>query len=111
MKRLDVDSDVVLRTAHGASSDAVELGDELSRLAREWQDVSHGWTGSAATAFAALWDEWHDGATKVVQIVTESSEDLAQAAVLYAQQDAESAHALESASVAAPAPLAVEMGL
>ena len=107
MKKLTVDAEVALQAAQGVSGDATELREELSRLEREWQDIAHGWKGSAAGAYAALWEQWHDGAIKVVQSVAESAEKLNQAATLYTQQDEESAHVLQSASPA----ITTEMGL
>ena len=107
MKQLTVDAAVALQAAQGVGSDATELQEELSRLEREWQDIAHGWKGSAAAAYAALWEQWHDGAIKVVQSVAESAEKLNQAATLYTQQDEESAHVLQSASPA----ITTEMGL
>ncbi|WP_071287866.1 WXG100 family type VII secretion target [Mycolicibacterium llatzerense] len=107
MKQLTVDAEVALQAAQGVGSDAAELREELSRLEREWQDIAHGWKGSAASAYTALWEQWHDGATKVVQTALESSEKLNRAAVLYTQQDEESAHLVQAASPG----ITTEMGL
>ncbi|MCT7361370.1 hypothetical protein A7G45_00970 [Mycolicibacterium llatzerense] len=107
VKQLTVDTDAALNAAQGVSTDAAELRQELARLEREWQDIAHGWKGSAAGAYTALWEQWHDAATKVVQSVSESAQKLNQAAALYTQQDEESANVVRSASPH----LTAEMGL
>jgi WXG100 family type VII secretion target len=91
---LEVDADLAFNTSHNVSNDAEELRAELAGLAREWGNVSHGWSGAAASAFTPIWEEWHDGATTLVEALAESSRRLAQAAVLYEEQDTTSAHAL-----------------
>lgn len=104
---LEVNAEKAFNTAHAVSNDAEELREELSRLSRGWQNVSHGWSGAAASVFTSLWEEWHEGATKIVDALAESSRALAEAAVLYEQQDSSSAQALESL----PTPHSIEMGL
>lgn len=108
MGQLQVNTDVALNAAHAVSSDAEELRQELSGLEQKWQDVSHGWSGAAATSFTSLWDEWHEGALTIIDVLAESSRDLAQAAVLYAQQDASAAQSLSHIT---PPPFTDEMGL
>jgi WXG100 family type VII secretion target len=100
---LRVDADAAFNTAHAVSNDAEELREELSRIAREWDNISRGWSGTAASAFASIWDEWHEGAAKVVEALAESSRCLAEAAVRYNEQDGVSAGKLGS--------VAMEMGL
>jgi WXG100 family type VII secretion target len=94
---LKVDADAVFNTSHVVSNDAEELREELSRLSHEWDNVSHGWSGVAASAFTQIWEEWHEGAAKIVETLAESSHRLATAAVLYEARDASSAQALDSA--------------
>lgn len=100
---LEVDADAAFNTSHSVSNDAEELREELTRLAQEWANVSHGWSGTAASAYTPIWQEWHDGATTLVDALAESSRSLAKAAVVYQEQDTSSAHAVES--------VATEMGL
>lgn len=102
--RLEVDADVAFNIAHALSNDAEELRAELSRLAREWGNVAHGWSGVAASGFMSLWEDWHEGAAELVDALAESSQRLARGAAQYAEQDAQSAETLD-------VPLAVEMGL
>lgn len=103
MASLKVNADVAFNTAHSVGNDAEELREELSRLTREWDNVSHGWSGAAAAAFAPIWEEWHEGAAKIVETLAESSRNLAQAAVSYQEEDVNSAESLGSAGL--------EMGL
>lgn len=101
---LRISTDVAFNTAHSVQNDAEELRSELSRLAREWDSISHGWSGAAASAYTALWDEWHDAAARLVDSVADSSECLAQAAAHYDERDDCSAAELNTQT-------AVEMGL
>lgn len=96
--QLNVNTDAAFTTAHTVSDDAAELRNELDRIAGEWQNVSHGWSGAAASAYADLWEEWHEGAAKVIDVLAESSRDLAQAAALYDEQDVHSAEAVQALS-------------
>jgi WXG100 family type VII secretion target len=92
--RLRVDADTAFTTSHGVSNEADELREELARLSREWDNLSHGWSGVAASAFAPAWEEWHEGAARIVEALAESSRRLAQAAVLYEERDNNSAQML-----------------
>ena len=94
---LRVDADAAFSTSHVVSNEAEELREELSRLSREWDNLSHGWSGVAASAFAPVWEEWHEGAARIVEALAESSRRLAQAAVLYEERDISSARMLGSA--------------
>jgi WXG100 family type VII secretion target len=100
---LRVNADTAFNTAHAVSSDAEELREELSAIVQEWDNISRGWSGAAASAYTAIWEEWHEGAAKVVESLAESSRRLAEAAVSYEERDAESAGQLSS--------VAVDMGL
>jgi len=94
---LKVDTDQAFSTAHAVCNDAEELRDELSAIVREWDSMSRGWSGTAASAFTSIWEEWHEGAAKVVETLAESSRRLAEAAVRYDDQDHDSAGRLGSA--------------
>jgi WXG100 family type VII secretion target len=93
---LRVDADAAFNTSHVVSNEAEELREELARLSREWDNLSHGWSGAAASAFTPAWEEWHEGAARVVEALAESSRRLAQAAVLYEERDINSAQKLGS---------------
>jgi WXG100 family type VII secretion target len=93
---LKVHADEMFATSHAISNDAEELREELAAIARGWEDVSHGWSGNAASAYDALWQEWHEGAIKLVDVLSESSNRLGRAAVSYQNQDANSAEGLRS---------------
>jgi WXG100 family type VII secretion target len=96
---LRLHADDAFATSHSVSNDAEELREELADVAREWQNMSHGWSGAAASAYDALWQEWYEGAAKVVDVLAESSEKLAQAATAYEQQDAACAVSIESRTI------------
>lgn len=100
---LTVDADAAFNASRALSNDAEELRDELVNLAAEWKNVTHGWTGVAASAYAPLFDEWRDNAQELIDSLGESARCLAEAAVLYQQQDAHSAADVDAT--------AIEMGL
>jgi WXG100 family type VII secretion target len=93
---LRVDADAAFLTSHVVSNEAEELREELARLSQEWDNLSHGWSGVAASAFTPAWEEWHEGAARIVEALAESSRRLAQAAVLYDERDNNSAQMLGS---------------
>ncbi|UGU29883.1 WXG100 family type VII secretion target [Mycolicibacterium smegmatis] len=61
-------------------------------------NLSRSWEGVAATAFTEPWEEWQQGAAKLIELLEDSAHRLAQAAVLYEEQDHSAAQALEAAS-------------
>jgi WXG100 family type VII secretion target len=93
---LRVDADAAFLISHVVSNEAEELREELARLSREWDNLSHGWSGVAASAFTPGWEEWHECAARIVEALAESSRRLAQAAVLYEERDNSSAQVLGS---------------
>jgi WXG100 family type VII secretion target len=93
---LRVDADAAFLASHVVSNEAEELREELARLSGEWDNLSHGWSGVAASAFTPAWEEWHEGAARIVEALAESSRRLAQAAVLYEERDNNSAEMLGS---------------
>lgn len=94
-----VDADEAYNTSHAVSNDAQELRDELAALQRQWDNLSRGWTGAASSAYSSIWTEWLDGASKLVDALAESSHNLGVAAVRYAEQDADSATAVNSTTL------------
>jgi WXG100 family type VII secretion target len=78
------------------NGDAEELRAELAMLSREWDTVISGWSGAAASTYAALWEDWHDGAAKLVETLAASSQLLEQAAATYGEQETRSAQAVRS---------------
>jgi WXG100 family type VII secretion target len=93
---LHVHAEHVFTTSHGVSSDAEELRDELDRIKMDWDKLSRGWSGAAATAYAAIWDEWHRGAVTLVDVLADTSEKLGRAAVAYDGQDGASGESVSS---------------
>lgn len=96
---LRVNAAEAFNTAHAIANHAEELRDELQQLAREWQNLSHGWEGVAASAYTPAWDEWHEGAAKIVEVLSEESEQLARAAAAYDNTDSSAAQALDPADL------------
>jgi WXG100 family type VII secretion target len=93
---LHVKADDVFATAHAVSNDAEELRDELNRIQHEWDNLSRGWSGAAATAYTAIWEEWHRGAVTLVDVLADMSTKLGRAAVAYDEQDGASADAVST---------------
>jgi WXG100 family type VII secretion target len=58
-----------------------------------------GWSGSASTAYSSIWAEWHEGAATLVDALARSSRSLGVAAVHYAEQDGESAAAVNATTL------------
>lgn len=97
MADLMVNATEVFNVAHALSNQAHELGDELDRLSSEWDGLSHSWSGAAASAFTPAWEKWHEGATKVVELLADRADRLARAAVAYEEQDSDAGGAVGSA--------------
>ncbi|ODR04106.1 WXG100 family type VII secretion target [Mycobacterium shimoidei] len=57
------------------------------------------WRGEASSAFEAVWREWHEGASKVLQGLTVMSTLLADAASRYSQTDRAGASGIDAAGV------------
>lgn len=94
-----VAADEAYNISHAVSNDAQELREELAALQRQWDNLSRGWTGAASSAYSAIWTEWLDGASKLVDALAESSHNLGVAAVRYAEQDTDSATAVNSTTI------------
>ncbi len=99
MAELKVDEALTLDTSHAVNGDAEELRAELARIARGWDNVVSGWSGAAASSYAALWEEWHDGAAKLVEILAESTRRLEHAAAAYEDREDRSATMLRTVPV------------
>ena len=97
MDHLRVDTEHAYNTSRAVGNDAQELRDELGGLQRDWDNLSRGWSGAASSAYSAIWGEWLEGATTLVDSLVESSHNLGAAAVAYSEQDASSAATLRSA--------------
>jgi WXG100 family type VII secretion target len=94
MDHLEVDADQAYNTSRAVGNDAQELREELAGLQRDWDNLSREWSGVASSAYSAIWCEWLEGATTLVDALAESSHNLGVAAVSYSEQDAGSAAAL-----------------
>ncbi|GAT03793.1 transcriptional regulator, Fis family [Mycolicibacterium fortuitum subsp. acetamidolyticum] len=89
-----VNAHEAFNTAHVVANHAQELHEELQRLTQEWANLSHGWQGVAASAYTQSWEEWQEGARKIVDVLSDEAEKLARAAAMYDETDSSSAHAL-----------------
>lgn len=96
MDPLKVDPDVAFSTSRSVSNDAVELHEQLDSLQRDWDNLSRGWSGAAASAYSPLWAEWLDGATTLVDTLEELSHKVAAAAAQYVDQDGSAAASVDA---------------
>lgn len=96
---LRVDTEQAFKTSHAVSNEAEELREQLAGISRDWDGLARGWSGAAASAYGAIWEEWHEGAARLVEALAESSRSLGLAAVRYGERDADSAGALNSAPI------------
>ncbi len=96
MDHLRVDADYACNTSRAIANDAEELREELAVLQRDWDNLSREWSGVASAAYTASWQGWVEGATTLVDALADASHKLGVAAVLYADQDADSAIAMQS---------------
>lgn len=69
------------------------IDDEVGKL------LGSSWTGEASSSYGAVWREWHEGASKVLQGLTTMSALLADAASRYAQTDQAGAAGIDGAGV------------
>jgi WXG100 family type VII secretion target len=70
-----------------AADAAIELRGELERLTQAWEDLSATWTGTAARAFGPEFDEWSQGARKVIESLDGEARLLAQHAYSFTDTD------------------------
>src|SRR4051794_9556223 len=99
MDHLKVDTDRAYHTSRAVGNDAQELREELAGLQRDWDNLSREWFGVAASAYSGIWNEWLEGAIKLVHALEESARNLGVAAASYSEQDADSAAALDSTPI------------
>ncbi|MEU2041198.1 WXG100 family type VII secretion target [Nocardia niwae] len=73
---LSVDTDVVEAVGRLAFDVATQCRDGYSALATDVRDMLESWTGNNAGAFAAGWEEFHQGAVQVWDALFELAEKL-----------------------------------
>lgn len=93
--------EVVVAELHSASAElagaAQRLQDGLSGVNDEITELlGSGWKGDAASAYAPVWQQWNDGARKVVEGLTRMSELLDIAGREYAKTDESAAQGVGS---------------
>jgi WXG100 family type VII secretion target len=99
MDHLRVDADQAYNTSRAVANDAQELREELAGLQRDWDNLSREWSGVASSAYSAIWSEWLEGATTLIDALAEASHNLCVAAVAYSERDASSAAAIRSTPI------------
>jgi WXG100 family type VII secretion target len=99
MDHLRVNTDQAYNTSRAVGNDAEELHEELAELQRDWDNLAREWSGVASSAYSAIWGEWLEGATTLVDALAESSHNLGVAAVSYSERDAGSAAAIRSTPI------------
>lgn len=88
MADLQVTPDVLGQVSTEFESAAQQLRESLGSLDREIaQMLGPSWSGSAASAYDAVWREWHEGSSKVHQGLAMMSDLLIAAAARYAETD------------------------
>ncbi|WP_100484620.1 WXG100 family type VII secretion target [Mycobacteroides abscessus] len=70
-----------------AADVATDLKAELERLTQVWENLSSTWEGRAASAFNPEWDEWKEGAAKVIEALNGAAKTLAQHAYTFTDVD------------------------
>jgi WXG100 family type VII secretion target len=99
MDHLKVNADQAYNISRAVGNDAQELREELAALQRDWDNLSREWSGVASSAYSAIWIEWLEGATALVDSLEESSHSLGVAAVSYSDRDADSAAAIRATPI------------
>ena len=89
MAELQVEPSELVAVSHELSTVADGLRSGISSLDNEVTGLmGTGWTGSAASAYAGVWKEWHEGASQVVAGLSRMSALLNDAAARYTGTDA-----------------------
>ena len=88
MADLSVTPEILRQVSTEFEAAAQQLRDGLGALDGEIaQMLGPSWSGGAASAYDAVWREWHDGSSKVLQGLTTMSNLLASAAARYSTTD------------------------
>ncbi|MGV9799590.1 WXG100 family type VII secretion target [Mycobacterium sp. NPDC003449] len=88
MADLQVTPEVLRQVSTEFGAAAQQLRDGLGALDSEVaQMLGPSWTGGAASAYDAVWREWHEGSSKVLAGLTTMSDLLTSAAARYGGTD------------------------
>lgn len=74
-----------------AAEVARDLQRELDQLTHRWEDLSSTWDGVASRAYRPEFDEWRQGAEKVIAALDSTSVALVQHGYAFGQTDGSSA--------------------
>lgn len=89
MAELQVEPSELVAVSHELSTVADGLRTGIGSLDNEVSGLmGTGWTGSAASAYAGVWKEWHEGAAQVAAGLSRMSALLNDAAARYTSADA-----------------------
>lgn len=85
-------------TEFGAAAQQLQasLGSLDSEVA---QMLGPNWTGEAASAYDAVWREWHEGSSKVLEGLTAMSDLLTLAAAGYSDTDRDSGATIDGSGI------------
>ncbi len=85
---------------HAVSGLAAEVARDLQReqeqLAHRWEDLAGTWDGVASKAYQPEWEQWREGAQKVIAALDSTSVLLAQHAYQFPQAEQSSASNISS---------------
>ncbi|MCG7594956.1 WXG100 family type VII secretion target [Mycobacterium sp. PSTR-4-N] len=91
MSRLQVSTSELVAVSSELDTLAQSLKSGLGSLDADISDaLGAGWSGDAATAYGAVWRDWHEGAAQVIEGLTRMSSLLQDAAERYSATDATS---------------------
>ena len=66
---------------------ADQLAAELHDIERFWDELTANWVGLAASAYRPVWDEWHENANTIAEILMDHSDLLMRSASLVAEHE------------------------
>lgn len=92
-----VQTSEMLAVADLAADAATDLSSELDKLKQKWEDLAGTWKGLGAKGYAPEFEQWVEGAQKVVSSLDSSSILLTQHAYSFEQNDSGSGGAISSA--------------
>lgn len=100
MADLQVTPEVLRQVSTEFGAAEQQLRDGLGALDSEVaQMLGPNWTGGAATAYDAVWREWHEGSSKVLQGLTTMSDLLSSAAARYSGTDRDGGAAIAGSGI------------
>ena len=87
MAQFVVDSETIAAKAAQAKTQVANISAEVTGMTASLQDLQGSWTGSAATNFQAVLDNWRGTQKRVEESITQINEALDRAGVNYAETE------------------------